>query len=162
MNKNGTGWIALGAILAGIAVITGAFAAHGMDGFCAEKYGGEPAVVIAGWEHPLAYKRLNDFQVGARYQMYHALGLIAVGLLLGFRACKLVSAAGWCFLAGIILFSGSLYVLVLSGITWLGAITPIGGVLMIIGWGLLAAGAWTGRKSPAEVPAPQNARQDHT
>ncbi|MCA9041388.1 MAG: DUF423 domain-containing protein [Planctomycetaceae bacterium] len=143
----GAGWITLGAILAGVAVITGAFAAHGLDGFCAEKYAGEPVVNIAGWEHPMAYKRLNDFQVGARYQMYHALALIGLGLLAGRRPHKLLNAAGYCFLGGILLFSGSLYLLVLSGVTILGAITPIGGTLMIIGWGLFAGGAWAGKGS---------------
>ncbi|MEZ6046708.1 MAG: DUF423 domain-containing protein [Planctomycetaceae bacterium] len=153
LSESGSCWISLGAVLAGIAVITGAFAAHGLDSFCAKKYADEPAVTVAGWEHPMAYKRLNDFQVGARYQMYHALGMIALGLLMNHRRSKLLTAAGTCFALGIVLFSGSLYALVLTGIKILGAITPIGGVLMIIGWGLFAWGACSAKPG---ISQPEN------
>lgn len=147
MNHAGTKWIILGALSAGIAVGLGAIAAHGLDQFCIEKYGDEPNVKIAGWEQPTAYKRLNDFQTGARYQMYHALGLIAIGLLLKHQPSKLLNAAGFCFFFGTILFSGLLYALVFTGIKILGAIVPIGGVLMIVGWVLFAWGARSGSVS---------------
>ena len=148
MNQAGTRWIALGALLAGIAVITGAFAAHGMDKFCVKKYGDKPAVSIAGMEQPISYKRLNDFKTGARYQMYHALGLIAIGLLLRHQSGKTLHAAAFCFLFGILLFSGCLYALVFTGIKFLGAIVPIGGVLMILGWVLFAWGACSAGTRP--------------
>jgi uncharacterized membrane protein YgdD (TMEM256/DUF423 family) len=77
---------------------------------------------------------LQIFEVGVRYQMYHALGLIAVAWALGTFPNNLVSVAGWLLLAGTIIFSGSLYILTLSGVRFWGAITPIGGVLMLVGW----------------------------
>jgi uncharacterized membrane protein YgdD (TMEM256/DUF423 family) len=74
--------------------------------------------------------------------MYHALGLVAVGFMLNLRGRrKTLVAAAWCFFAGIILFSGSLYALTLSGQGWLGAITPFGGLAYIVAWSLFAAGA---------------------
>jgi len=77
------------------------------------------------------------------YQMYHALALIGVGILLArfsTEGSTWLNASGWLFLAGSILFSGSLYLLALSGTTWLGAITPLGGVAFLIGWLALAIG----------------------
>ena len=74
-------WLAIGATLAGLAVVTGAFAAHGIGDFCAEKYKDAGTKSIAGMEIPVSWKRLQDFKTAADYQMYHALGLIAVGLL---------------------------------------------------------------------------------
>ena len=74
-----------------------------------------------------------------RYQMYHALALLAVGLLAERRASRLLGASGALFVAGTVLFSGSLYALSLSGVTWLGAITPFGGVAFLSGWGCLLA-----------------------
>jgi uncharacterized membrane protein YgdD (TMEM256/DUF423 family) len=82
---------------------------------------------------------LATFQTGVQYHMYHSLALLAVGILvLQFPAQTGLRIAGFLFLAGIIIFSGSLYVLALSGIRWLGAITPIGGVAFLAGWALLA------------------------
>jgi uncharacterized membrane protein YgdD (TMEM256/DUF423 family) len=136
-------WVVCGATLAGLAVVLGAFAAHGLDGYFVKKYKGETKLV-AGVEQPRAVKALADFRTGAEYQMTHALGLIAVGLLLGSRpGQRCLNAAGWCFLAGIVLFSGSLYALTLTGITKLGAIAPLGGTAFIVGWALLACGAWS-------------------
>jgi uncharacterized membrane protein YgdD (TMEM256/DUF423 family) len=103
-----------------IAVSLGAFAAHGLKSM-------------------LGADLLATFQTGVQYHMYHSLALLAVGILvLQFPAQTGLRIAGFLFLAGIIIFSGSLYVLALSGIRWLGAITPIGGVAFLAGWALLA------------------------
>lgn len=136
----GVAWVRTGAILAGLAVCLGAFAAHGLDKELARMYSGQTRVVV-GEEVPAARKYLADFRTAAEYQMTHALGIIAAGILLGRRRSSLTAAAAWCLLLGILLFSGSLYALVLSGKTVLGAITPFGGVLFIAGWVLLAMGA---------------------
>jgi uncharacterized membrane protein YgdD (TMEM256/DUF423 family) len=85
---------------------------------------------------------LAIFETGARYQMYHSLGLIAVGLLASSRPSGLLDGAGWAMLVGIVLFSGSLYALALSGVRALGAITPLGGVGFLVGWVLFALAAW--------------------
>lgn len=142
-------WMTVGAILAGLAVALGAFAAHGLDKVFLEKYAGQTRVV-AGETVPLAQKFLGDFRTAAEYQMYHALALLAVGLLLERRPTRAARVAGWCFLLGIVGFSGSLYVLTLTGVTKWGAVTPIGGVLFLIGWAALALAA---RPRPADSPA---------
>lgn len=116
----------LGAVCGSLAVAAGAFGAHSLK-----------AILDAD--------RLVLFETAARYQMYHALALVCCGLAerqLGGRACR---AAAWAFLAGILLFSGSLYALAFSGWRWLGALTPLGGVAFLVGWGLLAWGCWGGR-----------------
>jgi uncharacterized membrane protein YgdD (TMEM256/DUF423 family) len=74
--------------------------------------------------------------------MYHALGLIAVGWAATRWLDPLVRAAGWLFLGGTLVFSGSLYVLSLTGMRWLGAVTPLGGLLFLAGWAALAVGVW--------------------
>ncbi|MET3575733.1 DUF423 domain-containing protein [Bhargavaea ullalensis] len=114
-----------GAINAMISVAAGAFGAHGLEGKLNDHY-------MSVWEK------------AAMYQMYHALGLIIIGVLkhpslLG--NITQLNWAGWLLFAGIILFSGSLYVLALTQIGVLGAITPLGGVAFIIGWLMLAIGA---------------------
>jgi uncharacterized membrane protein YgdD (TMEM256/DUF423 family) len=103
-----------------IAVALGAFAAHGLKNI-------------------LSPELLNTFQTGVQYQMYHALALLGVGLLaLHYPNNPLLKTSGYLFLLGIVLFSGSLYVLALSGIRWLGAITPLGGLAFLTAWALLA------------------------
>jgi len=77
---------------------------------------------------------LNVFEIGVRYQMYHAMAILLVAALMTRMDGRLLPAAGWSFTAGIAIFSGSLYVLSMTGITMLGAITPIGGVAFLIGW----------------------------
>lgn len=115
---------ALGAIYAGLAVIFGAFGAHSLEG-------------------RLAADMLEVFETGVRYQMYHALGMLLIGLLAGRREqAGGLLWSGRLMHAGIWLFSGSLYVLSLSGITWLGAITPLGGVCFIAAWAMLAINLW--------------------
>lgn len=142
-------WVAIGGITAALAVVAGAFGAHGLDRVFADKYADAPAKTISGFEVPASWKYLNDFKTGAEYQMYHALGILAAGLLLQIRPRRSLQAAAWCFLGGIVLFSGSLYVLTLTGQTWWGRITPIGGTLLIAGWVLLVIGALAG---PSDEP----------
>lgn len=132
--------IRVGAILACLAVILGAFAAHGLDAYLLKTWAGV-SKTIAGQEFAGPWKYLQDFKTGAEYQMYHALGLIAVGLAGRSGRKRSLNVAAGCFIAGILFFSGSLYVLVLTKLTWLGAITPIGGVLFIVGWIAFAIGA---------------------
>jgi uncharacterized membrane protein YgdD (TMEM256/DUF423 family) len=88
---------------------------------------------------------LAVFETGVRYHLIHALGLLAVAWASTRWASAAIRAAGWLFAVGILVFSGSLYVLTLTGIRALGAITPLGGVAFIAGWLLLAWGAWRGR-----------------
>ena len=114
--------VALGASLAGLAVAAGAFGAHALRA-------------------RLAPGDLLVFETGARYQMYHGLALIAAAWVAERWPGNLASAAGWCFVAGIVLFSGSLYALTLSGVRALGAITPIGGLCFLAGWACLAVAA---------------------
>jgi uncharacterized membrane protein YgdD (TMEM256/DUF423 family) len=110
----------LGALLAGLAVALGAFGAHGLQQRV-------PADLLGIWE------------TGARYQMYHALALLGVALVAAhLPASPLLSAAGWLFVAGIVLFSGSLYLMTVSGVRALGMVTPIGGVAFLAGWVCLA------------------------
>jgi len=85
---------------------------------------------------------LAVFETGIRYHLYHALALLGTAVLLGRQPHTLLVGAGWCFTAGIILFSGSLYLLSLTGMTALGIVTPIGGVAFLLGWACLAAAAW--------------------
>lgn len=112
-----------GAVLAGLAVAAGAFGAHALAG-------------------RLTPERLQTFETAARYQMYHALALLVAAWAAGAWASPAATWAGYSFLAGIVLFSGSLYLLVLTGTSWLGAVTPLGGVAFLTGWGLLAWAAW--------------------
>ncbi|MBM4243764.1 MAG: DUF423 domain-containing protein [Deltaproteobacteria bacterium] len=127
MTPNGI--VALGAVLGGVAVAVGAFGAHGLQG-------------------RVSPEMLNVFEVGVRYQMYHALALVLLGLFAGrgpsptpIEVPPGVAPAAWLFLAGIVLFSGSLYALVLTGTRWLGAITPLGGVSFLAGWAMFARAA---------------------
>jgi uncharacterized membrane protein YgdD (TMEM256/DUF423 family) len=121
-------WIRIGAISGGLAVAMGAFCAHVLRNRVDAKL--------------MEPRLLEVFEKGAQYQMYHSLALLAVGLVgLGMKPSgPALSVAGWSFLAGIVLFSGSLYALALTGIRWLGAITPLGGLAFLAGW---AALAWT-------------------
>ncbi|SPP65278.1 DUF423 domain-containing protein [Nitrospira lenta] len=115
--------IGIGSLLAALAVAAGAFGAHML-------------------KQILDPPMLAVFETAARYQMYHALGMIAAGLAGQVFGCLRVLRAGWCFAAGILLFCGSLYGVSLLGIRWLGALTPIGGVAFILGWSLLGWSVW--------------------
>lgn len=118
-------FLVLGAALAGLAVAIGAFGAHGLRAM-------------------LSSQDLATFETGVRYHMYHALALLAVAWVSDRWPSAVVTASGWSFVLGILVFSGSLYVLVLSGQRWLGAVTPLGGVAFIVGWVLLTWAALRG------------------
>jgi len=90
----------------------------------------------------LSREMLDVFEVGARYQMYHALALLAVGLAGARWPSGATTVAGWLFVAGTVIFSGSLYLLSLTGHRWIGAVTPIGGAAFLAGWAALAWSVW--------------------
>jgi len=115
-----------------IAVVAGAFAAHAL-------------------KSRLAPEGLATLETGARYQMYHALALLAAAWVMSTAPSRSASAAAWCFLLGTILFSGSLYGLCLLKWRWLGPVTPLGGALLIVGWLLLAVAAMGIRSTPTSV-----------
>ena len=129
-----------------LSVLLGAFGAHGLkdSGYLERKYAAEPAKSIAGHSVPAAYKYLADFETGVQYHMTHTLALGLCGILLRERRSVATSIAAWNFLFGTILFSGSLYVLVIGGPRWLGIpwgmVAPIGGTLLLIGWLSLTVG----------------------
>jgi len=112
----------LGCVSAFLAVALGAFGAHALRG-------------------RLVPDMLTVFEIGVRYQMYHALALLAVGGGAARWGGSAV-AAGWLFVAGTVLFSGSLYALAFTGQRWLGAVTPFGGAALLVGWAALAWAAW--------------------
>lgn len=132
-------WSTIGAVLVSIAIGTGAWAAHGLEKTIAPQYEGITKVVT-GQTIPAVTKYVGDFKTAADYQMCQGLGLVFLGLLMSLKPSRILRAAAVCLFVGTLLFSGSLYVLVLTGITKLGAITPIGGVLLIVGWLLTAIG----------------------
>jgi len=131
-------WITIGALSASFAVVTGAFAAHGLDGHLTDLHPPSKMKTIAGFEVPASYKYLQDFKTAADYQMVHSLGLIMVGLLALHVRKRSLTIAAWSFVIGIVLFSGSLYLLVLLNQPKLGMITPLGGVAFLVGWIALA------------------------
>ncbi len=112
-------WIILGASLAGLAVILGAFGAHGL-------------------KNKVSPADLAIFETGVRYHMYHALGLILLGILGFHYSGNVIQLPAVLLSVGILIFSGSLYILVVGGVRWMGAITPIGGLCLTAGWLLLA------------------------
>ena len=116
-------WIVVGALSGFLSVAFGAFGAHGLSG-------------------RLDARMLEVFRTGAQYQMYHALALVGLGLWAAQNPTASSAVPGWCFAAGSIIFSGSLYALSISGMKWLGAITPIGGLLFMIGWLAFAVAAY--------------------
>ncbi len=116
-------WIIVGAVLAALGVISGAFGAHILKG-------------------TLTPELMETYETAVRYQMYHSLGLILIGILERIQASSNIHNSGWLLFLGTIFFSGSLYVLVFTNLKFFGAITPIGGLLMISGWILLAYGVY--------------------
>ena len=141
-------WLVSGSILAGLAVALGAFGAHGLDQLLKSVYAKDDMRTIAGLEVPASWKYLQDFKTAAEYQLTHSLALLAVGLLARDSSRRSLTVAGWSFLGGIVLFSGSLYVLAVTGIRVLGAITPFGGVLFLMGWTSLAIATMSLRCPP--------------
>lgn len=119
-------WV-MGAAFALLGVAAGAFGAHALRA-------------------RIPVELLAVFETGVRYQMYHALALLGVAWAGAVWPGGAVTAAGWLFTAGIVIFSGSLYLLALTGTRWLGAITPIGGVAFLAGWALLV---WAGARGGA-------------
>lgn len=148
-SREGVFWIRTGAILAALSVMFGAFAAHSLNDQLPKKYADQTRIV-GGQEVPAAVKYLQDFKTGAEYQMFHSLGIILCGVLMLHTRSRGLRWGACFFLAGILLFSGSLYVLVLSGIRWLGAITPFGGTSFLLGWGALALALSSSPKNPAD------------
>lgn len=117
-------FLTLGAFAGLLAVAFGAFGAHALRGRLDE------------------YAR-GIFETAVQYHFYHSLALLVVGLLaMSAPDAALLKSGGWLFLIGLVLFSGSLYALSLTGVKWLGAITPLGGLAFIAGWGCLAAFGW--------------------
>jgi uncharacterized membrane protein YgdD (TMEM256/DUF423 family) len=113
-----------GALLSAFAIMLGAFGAHGLKGHLSEEM-------------------LAVYHTAVEYHMYHALGILLVGFLLKQSpTATLITWAGWMMILGILLFCGSLYILSLTGIRWLGAVTPFGGVALIVAWLFLAIGLW--------------------
>lgn len=137
-------WIILGAVLASLSVVLGAFGAHGLETKLKTLYADQTRE-IAGLVVPASYKYAQDWITAARYQMYHAIGLILLGLVSSNPATRSQILAAWSFVLGILLFSGSLYALVLTGQKWLGMVAPIGGLFMIIAWIAFAVGASASR-----------------
>ncbi|MFY8222283.1 MAG: DUF423 domain-containing protein [Pirellulales bacterium] len=122
-------WLVCGAVLGFVSVAAGSFGAHGLKTLL------DANGQAANWE------------TAVRYCLFHALALVLVGLCVGLpqaaAARGLLAAAGWSFLIGTLVFSGCLAALALSGVKILGAIVPIGGVLLLVGWACLAATGWT-------------------
>jgi len=117
-------FLLLGSLSALLAVALGAFGAHGLKKI-------------------IAPDLLEIYQTGVQYHFYHALGLLALGLIaVHVPESALLRWAGWLMFAGIVIFSGSLYILAISGLRWLGAITPIGGTAFIAAWLLLLIALW--------------------
>ena len=146
LNNN---WIKVGSLVAALGVVLGAFAAYGLDALLTNKYAGQTKVVL-GEEISTAYKYLGDFETAAHYQLLHALAIVMVGIQMAHRPRKMLTIAAWCFLLGIVFFSGSSYLLVLTGETKFGAGTPIGGLLLIGGWIAVVEGACPGDNPPLD------------
>jgi uncharacterized membrane protein YgdD (TMEM256/DUF423 family) len=117
--------VLVGCICAGLGVAAGAFGAHMLKGML---------------DQPM----LAVYDTATRYQMYHAFGMVLSGFAVRIGRDAGAAKAGWMFLAGMLLFSGSLYGVSLLGVRWLGAVTPVGGALFILGWAILAWRAWRG------------------
>lgn len=116
-------FLLIGALAGFLAVAFGAFGAHGLRA-------------------RLSPEMMAVFETGVRYQMYHALAILAVALMMPRLGGWLVQTAGWAFTIGIVIFSGSLYALAVTGVTVLGAITPLGGLAFLVGWACLLIAAF--------------------
>lgn len=133
MNSTAKLFLIIGSISGALAVMIGAFGAHGL-------------------KEKLSEKMLANYMTGVEYHFYHTFAILAVGLIALHIQPKLLAASGWSFVIGIVLFSGSLYAMAPTGITKLGAITPIGGLAFIIGWVLLTI-AVIGAGGTGSVPS---------
>jgi uncharacterized membrane protein YgdD (TMEM256/DUF423 family) len=115
--------ITCGGVLGGLAVVLGAFGAHGLDDYLVE------------------HNQAANFETAVRYQMYHALALVLLGILAERRSTTALRVAAWCFVTGVVLFCGALYGVALARISQLGMVAPIGGALLIAGWAALVVAA---------------------
>lgn len=132
-----------GTLAAALGVVLGAFGAHGLTSIIGE-IDKNSADIEAIDRHA---KRIANWDTASIYLMYHAFGLVISGLIATVASRKICSFSGWFFGAGILLFSGSLYGIALSGQTWLGAIAPLGGSAFILGWVLLTVAIYKTRTS---------------
>lgn len=131
-------WLATAGVWGALGIAIGAFGAHGL-----------PAHLEAnGYDAAAIAQRLDTFNTGAQYQMYAALAVLGVGVARLSVPSSLLGAAGWALLAGSLIFSGLLYAIALlsDDFRWLGAIVPIGGLSMIVGWVLIAVAGFARRK----------------
>ena len=131
-------WLLAGALLGGLSVALGAFGAHRLESRLKEPDGTMTA---------LAVRKIANWETAARYQMYHALALVGIGCLSDRRRTIWMQLSGAAMTAGSLIFSGCLYALVITDQRILGAIVPIGGVLMLIGWLLLVIAVGTAAPS---------------
>ena len=121
--------IMIGCIVAGVGVAAGAFGAHMLKTIL------EPPMLAA-------------YDTATRYQMYHAFGMVLVGMAIRVYGDRRLATAGWLFAIGMVLFCGSLYGIALAGLKWLGPITPLGGLTFILGWGIFGWRMWKGVSTP--------------
>ncbi len=128
----------IGAVLGLTAVILGAFGAHGL-------------------KHVLDAGALNTFEIAVRYQMYHALAILLIGALSPVASKTWLTRAAMGYIAGVVLFSGSLYLLIFTGQKWLGPITPLGGLCLMIGWGFTVIALTKGADQGADKNANKGA-----
>jgi uncharacterized membrane protein YgdD (TMEM256/DUF423 family) len=119
MNSVARLFLLIGSVSGALAVMLGAFGAHGL-------------------KEKLSEKMLANYMTGVEYHFYHTFALLAVGILALHLPSRQLTAGGWAFLTGIMLFSGSLYAMALTGVTKLGMITPLGGLAFIVGWVLVS------------------------
>ncbi len=127
--------VLVGSILGMLAVVAGTFAAHVLD-------------------KNLEPKSIETFQIAVQYQMYHALAIFCAAWVYSRRPGRMPAAAGWMFAVGVLLFSGSLYLLVVAGVKWLGMVAPLGGVSLLIGWVMLGVSALAPCTKTGHEPAP--------
>jgi uncharacterized membrane protein YgdD (TMEM256/DUF423 family) len=142
-------WLLLGAVLGGLAVALGSFGAHGLEIHLGKTLSAK-ASVSAAERKDQAERKLDVWETAVRYQMYHALALLAVGWLASRRCGLAIHLAGAALTAGTLVFSGCLYGYVLSDLRWLALSVPIGGVLFIIGWICLAVAVASDAGVPVE------------
>jgi uncharacterized membrane protein YgdD (TMEM256/DUF423 family) len=140
LNNN---WMKAGALTAALGVVLGAFAPDALGGYVTETYAGQ-AVLVLGRSVSAASKYMDDFRAAAIYQLVHALAIVFVGLLMMHRPRMMLRVAGWCFLVGVVCFSGSEYLRVLADWQWLSPVRLIGGLLLVGGWVAVVEGACPG------------------
>ena len=136
-------YVIIGAVIAGLAVVLGAFAAHGLKGV-------------------LLPSELITFETGVRYQMYHGIALLCLPGLATKVSTAWANRVALCFITGCLFFSGSLYLLATTGVKWFGPITPLGGVFFIVGWILLIVALVKGPSTSSTLSrAPSSAHESH-